>query len=290
MSRSPPRSSLRPTRSTRPRTSCYGEARGDELPPELADPTTRKARLREAKRRAGGRVAGRARARVRRCSSAAPSTSAGPGDGRRGARRRRPSCPTAGRRRQPDRSGLAVGQDAARVHPGLQRPGRRRPKSRSSSPPRSRRRQRQRAARADDPRRRQPSSRPPASSDPTTCSPTPATGEPAHRSADGERHQGARPARRPRAQGAAAGATRAAALRPHARTAGQRRRQRALPAPRKTMIEPIFGQTKHNRRADRFQRRGLAACRAEWRLITATHNLLKLHRATAPDPPRERLA
>jgi transposase len=43
-------------------------------------------------------------------------------------------------------------------------------------------------------------------------------------------------------------------------------------------IEPIFGQTKHNRRADRFQRRGLAACRSEWRLITASHNLLKYWR------------
>ena len=44
------------------------------------------------------------------------------------------------------------------------------------------------------------------------------------------------------------------------------------------MIEPVFAQTKFNRRADRFQRRGRAACRSEWRLITATHNLLKLHR------------
>jgi transposase len=50
-------------------------------------------------------------------------------------------------------------------------------------------------------------------------------------------------------------------------------------------IEPIFGQTKHNRRADRFQRRGHAACRSEWRLITATHNLLKYWRAAwAPSP------
>ena len=46
---------------------------------------------------------------------------------------------------------------------------------------------------------------------------------------------------------------------------------------RKWMIEPIFGQVKHNRRIDRFTRRGLAACRAEWRLVMATHNLLKLH-------------
>jgi hypothetical protein len=47
---------------------------------------------------------------------------------------------------------------------------------------------------------------------------------------------------------------------------------------RKTMIEPVFGQTKFNRRADRFQRRGTSAVRSEWRLITATHNLMKLHR------------
>jgi hypothetical protein len=33
----------------------------------------------------------------------------------------------------------------------------------------------------------------------------------------------------------------------------------------------------------RFHRRGRAAVRTEWRLITATHNLLKLYRAaTAP--------
>src|ERR687898_1252937 len=49
---------------------------------------------------------------------------------------------------------------------------------------------------------------------------------------------------------------------------------------RQPMIEPVFGQTKHNRRIDRFHRRGRAAVRTEWRLITATHNLLKLHRHT----------
>jgi transposase len=49
---------------------------------------------------------------------------------------------------------------------------------------------------------------------------------------------------------------------------------------RQTMIEPIFGDLKHNRRIDRFQRRGRAACRSEWRLLAATHNLLKLYRAT----------
>ena len=46
---------------------------------------------------------------------------------------------------------------------------------------------------------------------------------------------------------------------------------------RQVSVEPVFAQTKFNRRIDRFQRRGRSACRSEWRLITATHNLLKLH-------------
>jgi Transposase DDE domain len=46
---------------------------------------------------------------------------------------------------------------------------------------------------------------------------------------------------------------------------------------RQVTIEPVFANTKFNRRIDRFLRRGRAACRSEWRLITATHNLLKLH-------------
>jgi hypothetical protein len=47
---------------------------------------------------------------------------------------------------------------------------------------------------------------------------------------------------------------------------------------RKAIVEPVFAQTKHNRRIDRFQRRGRSAARSEWRLITATHNLMKLHK------------
>jgi transposase len=47
---------------------------------------------------------------------------------------------------------------------------------------------------------------------------------------------------------------------------------------RKAMIKPVFANTKFNRRIDRFQRRGRSAARSEWRLITATHNLLKLHK------------
>ena len=46
---------------------------------------------------------------------------------------------------------------------------------------------------------------------------------------------------------------------------------------RQPMIEPVFANTKFNRKITRFHRRGRAAVRTEWRLITATHNLLKLH-------------
>jgi hypothetical protein len=46
---------------------------------------------------------------------------------------------------------------------------------------------------------------------------------------------------------------------------------------RQGMIEPVFADTKFNRRIDRFQRRGRSAARSEWRPISATHNL-KLHR------------
>jgi transposase len=47
---------------------------------------------------------------------------------------------------------------------------------------------------------------------------------------------------------------------------------------RQGMVEPVFGQVKSNRGANRFLRRGRSAVRSEWRLLTATHNLLKLHR------------
>jgi transposase len=53
----------------------------------------------------------------------------------------------------------------------------------------------------------------------------------------------------------------------------------ALYTRRQHMIEPVFGNTKFNRGIRRFSRRGLDACRAEWRLIAATHNLMKLYRA-----------
>jgi transposase len=68
---------------------------------------------------------------------------------------------------------------------------------------------------------------------------------------------------------------------------------KALYRRRQQLVEPVFANTKVIRRADRFLRRGLVACQAEWRLIAATHNLLKLWRAglaTASKPSPQPLA
>jgi transposase len=51
----------------------------------------------------------------------------------------------------------------------------------------------------------------------------------------------------------------------------------ALYKHRKATVEPVFAQIKFNRKTNRFQRRGRAAALSEWRLVAATHNLMKLH-------------
>jgi len=51
-------------------------------------------------------------------------------------------------------------------------------------------------------------------------------------------------------------------------------------ARRKAVVEPPYGQIKEVRGIRRFLLRGLEKARGEWALITATHNLLKLHRAS----------
>ncbi len=55
-------------------------------------------------------------------------------------------------------------------------------------------------------------------------------------------------------------------------------RGRTLYAKRAHTVEPVFGHIKDGRRVKRFARRGLGACEAEWKLVCATHNLLKLWR------------
>lgn len=53
---------------------------------------------------------------------------------------------------------------------------------------------------------------------------------------------------------------------------------RALYRRRAELVEPVFAHTKHTRGITGFTRRGLSAAREEWSLIAATHNLLKLFR------------
>ena len=48
---------------------------------------------------------------------------------------------------------------------------------------------------------------------------------------------------------------------------------------RKAIVEPVFGQIKAARRIRDFLLRGMAKAGAEWKLICATHNLLKLFRS-----------
>jgi len=62
----------------------------------------------------------------------------------------------------------------------------------------------------------------------------------------------------------------------HAKLATER--GRALYIKRGHTVEPVFGYIKDVRGAHRFARRGLRACDGEWKLICATHNLLKLWR------------
>lgn len=51
-----------------------------------------------------------------------------------------------------------------------------------------------------------------------------------------------------------------------------------LYAKRGCTVEPVFGDSKHNRGFRRFARRGLTAAQAEWLLICTTGNLLKVFR------------
>ncbi len=52
---------------------------------------------------------------------------------------------------------------------------------------------------------------------------------------------------------------------------------------RSQLIEPVFGDRKHNRHVRRFRRRGLDAVRSEWAFINLAGNMLKLyqHRSAA---------
>jgi len=57
------------------------------------------------------------------------------------------------------------------------------------------------------------------------------------------------------------------------------KRGRALYQLRSQTVEPVFGQIKDGRGFDSFVQRGASAADAEWKVICATHNLLKLFRS-----------
>jgi transposase len=59
---------------------------------------------------------------------------------------------------------------------------------------------------------------------------------------------------------------------------------KACYAKRKQTVEPTFGQLKEQQGARRFTRRGMSACQAEWKVLCGTHNLLKLWRHTRHRP------
>lgn len=81
---------------------------------------------------------------------------------------------------------------------------------------------------------------------------------------------GGRPKRPP-------GPTRATRLRHEMETRLARPSGRSLYKQRKTIIEPVFGDIKTNRRITRFLRRGHDRVRAEWHWILTGHNLTIMH-------------
>ena len=62
------------------------------------------------------------------------------------------------------------------------------------------------------------------------------------------------------------------------RTQSQRPEAQTVYRLRQGIVEPIFGQIKQCRGFRQFLLRGLRKVNDEWRIICATHNLLKLYR------------
>jgi hypothetical protein len=56
------------------------------------------------------------------------------------------------------------------------------------------------------------------------------------------------------------------------------KRGRTIYAKRGVSVEPVIGQMKDRQGAGQVSMRGLGACRGEWHLQSAVHNLRKLHR------------
>jgi transposase len=257
----------------------YGDARGDELPPELANPRTRRARLREAKRRLDAELAAE-RERVerhnRRCREHAEARAEGrPKKGRPPVEKPLPDEPS-GRVNVTDPDSRSVvthrgfiqgynaqavvtedqiviaadvvigSPDGGLLEPMIDQTDRELAAVGAGEPPR--------VALADAGYWSGPQIERLTERGVELLVPP-----------DGHASERAGPSRRGQAS---------ERMRRKLETDEGRR----LYARRQHMIEPVFGDTKSNRGIDRFLRRGQPACRSEWRLITATGNLLKLWR------------
>ena len=285
----------------------YGEARGDELPEGLRTSGDRRKVLREAKQALDAERAARGQEDPARPQPSGWS-SAGAGCARTGSlsATSSPSTPPGMRPGSPATGRGGWSARATTSSPIRSRPSRR---ARSTSPTRTRATSRPRAGgcRATTPR--------PSSAKARSCSPprsapsrwTPPTWQPMIQTAIGEL-EAAGVTETPGVVLADAGywkndaietlcgegiptlvapdADRRKEPRPGRRGGRYDFARRVLATDwgkqlylkRQGSVEPVFGQIKSNRGADRFQRRGRSAVRSEWRLLTATHNLLKLHR------------
>ena len=256
----------------------YGDRRGDELPPELADPTTRRQRLREAKRQLDEEHEAKV-AEMAAWERAKADYTARTGLKQKGAPAQAAADPAQGAAAdQHHRPRLAAGEDASRLHPGLHRPG---GDERGAS---------DRRRRSDHRRQRARPSRPDGKAAERELERAGIEERPEVALADAGYWNGAQIAELERTGTTVLvppdADTRRAPSKLRRGGGYQRMRERlarpeaaALYRRRQQMIEPVFAQIKNNLRAGRFSRRGLASCRAEWRLTAATHNLLKLYRS-----------
>ena len=227
-------------------------------------PSARRTRPMRPTARAGSRATGAASAAARRAPTGA----------------RRPE-----REGQHDRPRLAAAQGGRhRLRAGLQRAG-----GGQRRADRARRRDLGRlaglrAARADGRRDRRRAQRAGVAEQPRSAWPTPAPGTTSRSTASPPTASRCDPARRRASEKAPGPGWQGGRYEWMRRVLATQSGQR-LYRKRSQTVEPMFGHTKHNRGMSRFHRRGRSAVRTEWRLIAATHNLVKLHRHT-PGGPR----
>ena len=259
----------------------FGQARGDELPAELADPQTRRRRLREAKRQMDAERA-EAQQRYERLLTGRAEYRAQTGKDKRG-RRPKPPDQHHGRRRPSekrnvtdpdsrivrDRGALIQGYNA-QVAVGS---GRIILAADVTSSPNDRAQLEPMTVQAQDALRRlghRPAGTVLADGgywNHTMIDQLSAHGMQVLIPPDGPKTSGPAPTHKPR-QGAHAARITAILATPQGQACYRRRAE---------MVEPVFADIKHNRQITRFLRRGLQAVRDEFQLISISHNLRRLY-------------